>query len=381
MNHNHLYVLMNHEPGDEDDAGTPDAAAAAAAAAGEAATDEDKPSPFRQGVEKAARIEQGPDADEPDPNAPDPDAPAPDADKDPKAPIVPPEDDEAAAAEAKKKADEEFSAGVDAEVKDLGLKGRTETRFREMATKLRERDEQIAEYEAVKEELPTLRASAEAAEKWEDALYSVGADQEQFGRLLGYAFAINKGSKEQLMQAREALTAEMAFIDKKLGIKSDAYNPLDEHEDLKGRVESGDLDEADALALAAARRVQADQEKETADQKAAREATEAREAAVAEVKAFEDGVKANDPQYRAKLKILGPHIELVASTLHPTKWKAAIEKAYKAINLPNINEAMQRKPPVSRQPVRGGPSHQQVEAPTKANAFRFGVDKAKKAGM
>lgn len=371
------YLSLNDEPDDDGD----DAAAAAEAAAAEAAKgDEPKPSPFRQGVEATGRVEQTPD-DEPPVEL--------DADGNPiaKAPETPPADtppdDEAAAAAAKKKADDEFKAGVDKEIADLKASGvklsqRGEDRFREMSSTIREQSERLAAFDAVEKELPTLRASAAAAEKWEDALESTGTDQEQFGRLLGYAYAINKGTREQKVEAHAALKAELAWLEKEIGVKGDHYNPLDEHADLKARVESGDLDEADALDLIEARRVKAGQEKETADQKATRERNDAIAAGSAQVKAFEDEQKKKDPQYQVKLRMLKPTIELIASTLPPEKWLPAIKKSYDAINIPAVKDTV--RPPVSRQPVRPGPSHQNTEAPNVANAFRFGVNKAKQGG-
>lgn len=368
-----LYISLN-EPGDEGEEGEPNGAAAAAEADN---GDEPKPSPFRQGVEATAgRTEQDPDELPPvelDAEGKPVENPAetPPADE-------PPADDEAAAAAAKQKADDEFKAGVDAEVKELGLKGRTETRFRELTSKLRDQSDTIAEFEALREELPTLRASAEAAEKWEDALAATGAGQEQFGRLLGYAFAINKGTREQKIEAHTALKAELAWLEKEIGLKGDHYNPLDDHADLKARVESGDLDEADALELIESRQLKAGKERETVEQKAAREFEEAKTTATNDIAAFEADRKKNDPQYATKLRMLAPTIDLIARNLHPSKWGAEVRKAYAAINVPSVKDTV--RAPIARQPVRPGPSHQNIEAPTKTNAFRFGVEKAKKVG-
>lgn len=366
----YAYLSFNDEPGDNDE----DINNAANAAAAGSSDADDKPSPFRQGVEKANGLTDDGEV------IVEQDAPVPPSGDDVTDPAAKPdgeEEDDDGGADEKAEADSKFQADLDKEVAELGLKGKTEERFRSMSTKLREKDEELAEYAAIKDELPQLRKAAESAATWEDALAATGADQAMFGRTMGYLYAINNGTREEKIDALKGLDTERAWLAEQIGIKVEgAYNPLDKHEDLKKRVESGDLDEKDALDLIEAREIKAGTSKKTsADQAASDLATERTEALTA-VGAWQEQAK-KDPHFNTKAKMLAPTIGLIRENLPPKQWAGKIKEAYDAIVLAPINKP---KPPVSRPSVRPGASTNQTEKPTVANAFRFGVDKAKSAG-
>lgn len=376
--------------GEGDDEGGEDAASAAAKA-GEQQGDDAKPSPFRQGVEKAAgqldddgvRFEQTPDDDAGDDEGEDTDKGDDDKSKKPDAKAgdkdgKKSDDGDEGDATDDEEADAAFQQKVDQEVADLKLSGKTETRFREMSGRIRELETKHAEFAEIEKVLPGLQAAADAAAKWEDTLASTGATEEQFARTMSYLYAIHHGTREEKQQALTALDGERAWLAKELGVKSDTYNPLDEHADLKKRVESGDLDEADALDIVEARRVKKERDEASKNDDEASKRVAAEKAALAEVAAFDKEMKA-DPQYAYKLRTITPTIQLVRRTLPPAQWKAEIKKAWDAVVVPKL-EKRTPTPIANKSSIRPGASNGQVGKPTSKDAFRVGVQRAKEHG-
>jgi hypothetical protein len=384
----YIQIAWNEPEGDEDTQAGTDAAAAAATAQAAA---QDAPSPFRAGAEAAAGkvdVEEVAGLQPVRPvdtsGATDDGAPA----------DIEGKTEEQIAAEAAAKAgkkggeseeqappddkgadeiddDETFKANLAKEVDALakeGVKPKALERFKAQAERIR----------TLETERPELERVAAEAVRWEESITSTGADPEQFGRVMGYLHAINKGSREDKMQARQALTDELKWIDQQLGIKGEHYNPLDEHADLKRKVETGEMDKADAEELAERRN--ADKLKADADAKTQTEQQRETEinTALTGIKAFGAEQAKKDPQFKAKLAYLAPTVELIQKNLPPAKWLGAIKDAM--AKLPKLPTAAQPKPRVTAPTVRPGASTSTEPVITTKNAFSAGVEAARKTG-
>lgn len=371
-----MHQTHQDEPGDDDDQSQVDATTAAAGA------DTGAESPFRKGVELAggaidpdelpttappakdeapAEVDNGVD-DEGNPIVADGEQPAPAAEE---------EADEDAEAAAKAEADKKHQEQLEKDVAELtaeGAKPKTIERFKALTNRVRE-------LETEREQIPALTQQAQAAVKWEEAVLSTGADPEQFARTMGYLQVINRGTIEQKRQALTQLQEEVKWLSKEIGVKADGYDPLDEHEDLKARVQRGEIDEADALDLVEARRLKKERDQGTEQQSRA----QLEQTALAQITALGNELKAKDPMFAHKLKVLGPTIKVIQARVHPSEWRDEVEKAYKA--LPKMAPPAPAKPRPTTPPMRpsGGGAEMKPEV-TSTNAFSMGVKAAKSAG-
>lgn len=272
----------------------------------------------------------------------------------------------AAAAEAANQPD-----AIDAEIKDLGISNeRTQKRFRELS-------ERAAEVEA-------LRPEAERGRQWEETIKSTGADPQQMGNALNYLAAINSRDPAAMAQAYDFMQQEMAWLAKELGRPAPGYDPLAEYPELAKQVADGDMTKAAAEELIRTRRASALQQDSQQRQRQAMEqshaATQAQEQAMQDVQALGAQLRAADPQhFDAKFKAIQPMVAVIQDSLPPQQWAAAIQKAYLAAPAPVA-------PPVQRQPAAAPNNPARAtgvdlsKAPTKENAFDFGVQLAKTQG-
>lgn len=272
----------------------------------------------------------------------------------------------AAAAEAASQPD-----AIDAEIKDLGISNeRTQKRFRELS-------ERAAEVE-------TLRPDAERGRQWEETIKSTGADPQQMGNALNYLAAINSRDPAAMAQAYDFMQQEMAWLAKELGRPAPGYDPLAEYPELAKQVADGDMTKAAAEELIRTRRASALQQDSQQRQRQAMEqsqaATLAQEQAMQDVQALGAQLRAADPQhFDAKFKAIQPMVAVIQDSLPPQQWAAAIQKAYLAAPAPVA-------PPVQRQPAAAPNNPARAtgvdlsKAPTKENAFDFGVQLAKTQG-
>ncbi|KRG63908.1 hypothetical protein ABB26_10025 [Stenotrophomonas humi] len=259
---------------------------------------------------------------------------------------------------------------VDAELKDLGITNeRTQKRFRELS-------ERAAEVE-------TLRPDAERGRQWEETIKSTGADPQQMGNALNYLAAINSRDPAAMGQAYDFMQQEMAWLAKQLGRPAPGYDPLSEHADLSKQVTDGDMTRAAAEELIRTRRATALQQdsqqrqRQQAEQQGAEQ--QAHQDALQQVGALGQQLRAADPQFEAKFKAIQPMVAVIQSTLPPQQWAAAIQQAYLAAPAP-VATAVQRQPAAAPNNPARATGIDLSRAPTKENAFDFGVQAAKAAG-
>lgn len=277
-------------------------------------------------------------------------------------------DPDAEAKAAREKADAEHAAAVDAEVKTLGLKGKTEERFRELSG----RAKVAADLE---KERPAMVARIQRADEFEDQIIATGATPEQFGRAMAALQAVNSEDPVVLGNLEKVLEEELVFVRKKLGKKAGDYDPLTEagNEDLAEDVRRGELSEARALELAQLR-VGGRRQAETRQH--AGEAIQAQQHAVQAVAAWGGEVKAIDPQFAAKMEKIAPAIRNIQQTLPPEKWLGAVKQLYLQTR---VEES--RRPPgrVNPRPQQSTPAAALEEKPKDAlDALRQGIRGAEK---
>lgn len=278
------------------------------------------------------------------------------------------EPDPAAAAAAAAAANQPDA--IDAEIKDLGIANeRTQKRFRELS-------ERAAEVE-------TLRPDAERGRQWEETIKSTGADPQQMGNALNYLAAINSGDPAAMGQAYDFMQQEMAWLAKQLGRPAPGYDPLAEHADLSKQVTDGDMTRAAAEELIRTRRAaelqQGSQQRQRQQAEQEASAEQAHQQALQQVGALGQQLRAADPLFEAKFKSIQPMVAVIQSTLPPQQWAAAIQQAYLAAPAPVAATAPRQPSAAPNNPARAT-GVDLSKAPTKENAFDFGVAAAKAAG-
>lgn len=260
---------------------------------------------------------------------------------------------------------------VDAELKELGISNeRTQKRFRELS-------ERAAEVDA-------LRPDAERGRQWEETIKSTGADPQQMGNALNYLAAINSRDPAAMTQAYEFMQQEMAWLAKELGRPAPGYDPLAEHADLAKQVTDGDMTRPAAEEVARSRRTQALQQyshqrqRQQVEQQATAE--HAQQQALQQVGALGQQLRASDPHFEAKFRSIQPMVTMIQSTLPPHQWAPAIHQAYLAAPAPAAAAPAPRQPAVTLNNPARATGVDLSRAPTKENAFDFGVAAAKAAG-
>jgi hypothetical protein len=219
--------------------------------------------------------------------------------------------------------------------------------------KTRDRFEKLkSSYDAVVQERDSIRNEAE---KFGEMVRNTGTGPEQFSNMLTYLTKVNSGKREDLEEAFQFLSQETNNIARALGQAAPGgYNPLNEHGDLKQRVDEGLLSESDAMEIAQARAAKAWQTEQ--DNRASETAAHEQQVqkALDEVRELGATLSANDPQFQAKIPYLEPIIaSAVTSGAKPERWKQMIEEAYKKLpDLPKAAAPTPPKAPPSPDPIR-----------------------------
>lgn len=291
----------------------------------------------------------------------------------------------------------------DKAVKELNLRGKAEQRFRDLSGQVRSLNEQLEKLggqEVVetigkiggREGLARVLRDAEDQRVWDENLTKIGATAEQFGQAVGYIAAFNSQDPAVWKQARENLLREVAVLDQRLGDKTDRYDPLEAHDDLKQRVRKGELDEADAVEIARLRAAQAQTQQQSqaqaqAQQEQARQQQE-RDAGLQALHQLGAELKASDPvNFQRKMAAIKGAIEAALPNVPPSQWAAHARALYQGVQLPAPPPA---PPRVGKQPVRqgaatigaaGGGSVHRNQPIDPLAAFDQGVEEARETGL
>ncbi|GAB2619922.1 hypothetical protein [Novilysobacter erysipheiresistens] len=286
---------------------------------------------------------------------------------------------EAAAAEAAKPADGEpdpakadkakpdDGAEAAAEADSLGLKGKANERFREMAAEIKtlapikEQLEKAGITDIA--QLPQMVQSAKNGEDMVEMVSSTGASPEQFGQTLDYLSLISKansGDRKAAEQAFELIQGEVTALAKALGREVPGlFDPLAEHPDLAEQIEAGDLTRKAALEVVGARNHQnaLQRQRQQADQQtqAQRQQEQVVNQARSQLVQWDAAMAAKDPTYPAKRAALNAEVAKIRQQFPPAQWVAATELAYRSIPNPQPAPAATTTPAAGN-PVRpGGP--------------------------
>lgn len=243
------------------------------------------------------------------------------------------------------------------EIADLGLKDKTATRFRELATTAKAYAPIHAAMAAAGiESADDIKALSQRGKDFEDIVAMVqdtGATPEQYGQALDMVKAINgalKGDRDAAEHAYEFLSQELGGLAKLLGKPGAGFDPLADHADLQREVDDGDLSRERALEIVQQRNAlnmdtwrSQQQQQQTTQQQAYQQGVRA-------LNDLGDQLEASDPTYRQKVQYLLPTLEVIKQQLPPAQWVTATQRAYAQI--PNLSA--QRKPRASVGPVRAG---------------------------
>ena len=271
-------------------------------------------------------VEPEPDTEpEPEPEPePDKDQPAGDPKKDD--PLdSPPSDDPVEEPPADPKPSDEFGKLPE------GTKKETADRFEKLRSGY---DELHADFEKVSEQNKT----------WMETVQGTGTNPDQFSQTLEYLSDINKGTPESLERAYRTMESELQALAKVLGKEAPGVDPLSDYPDLKEKVDEGYLDRGDALEIIQARASKKFTTVTSQQAETQNAAKREQDNAIADIGVLGNKLR-SDPQYNSKLPYLNTVVKaVIESGSPPSKWVAAIEKAYKEI--PAVSVA-----PIVKKPI------------------------------
>ena len=187
---------------------------------------------------------------------------------------------------------------------------------------------------------------------------------------------------EEAFQARIALSPQTMTS---LGIKTDQHNPLDEHPDLRDKVQTGLMDEQDALELARLRThqgaVQQRQQRQVEEQTLAQR----HQSALDQMAQWGAEQRANDPDFGRKLAAVKGAIDAALPALPPEQWVQHAAQIIGSVQLPAAAPP-QARPRPGRAPMRhsnaaAGAATVTPATPTDPmDAFTQGVEEMRAVG-
>lgn len=280
----------------------------------------------------------------------------------------------------------EPDAETDRAVKELGLKGRAEERFRELTSQVKELTplrEALAKHQITDaSRIEQVIESAQRAQEWEDTVLASTATPEQFGSALNVIKAMNSDDPKMQNAAFDAMLGEVVNLGRRLGREVPGLvDPLEAHADLLQEVNNGDISRKRALEIAAQRATSTVVETRETTRAQQDQHQAALNQAITDITALNDQLKAADPDYARKLALLQPTLDVIRETVHPSQWKDKIERAYR--KLPALPPAAAPAPapapaprvPVSHMPVRptGGNLSMRQKPKNDMEAFEAGL--------
>jgi DNA repair exonuclease SbcCD ATPase subunit len=246
----------------------------------------------------------------------------------------------------------------------------------EIQGRTRQRMEQLIKH--VKESTNEATRIRQERDDLVDMVQQTGATPEQFNDALQYLAAVNSGDPARVAAAIQTLQRELTALSQMTGQPVPGVDTLANHPDLRQAVEAGDLSEAHARELAAARDQRAFAQARTT------QATQARQQQDEQAQQIESGRQAlnaleaqlkADPDYARKRAILIPTLQPVLAQLHPSQWAQTFQNAYQQLKL-GPAPVPPRAAPGGQQPLRARqPAGQTAKAPTSLlEAINAGID-------
>lgn len=299
----------------------------------------------------------------------------------------------------REKAEREAAAKAedDKAVKDLGLKGRAEQRFRDLSGQVRDLSqklEAVGGEEAIKvlaelggkEGLQRTIEDAKAQHQWDQHMAQVGCTPQQFGEAMGYLKAINSDDPAVLRQARDNLLKEVSLLDERLGEKTERHNPLEKYPDLKSKVQRGEMDEEDALEIARLRGHTQTAEQRQKTQTQQQQEQQAQMQGQQDLATLGGELRQRDGEqtFAAKMRVISPVLDKALPHLPPAQWKQYAADLYASVELPKPPQP----PRVGKSPVRQSHGTQGAAGAVHRNrpidpldAFDQGIEEAREMGL
>lgn len=187
---------------------------------------------------------------------------------------------------------------------------------------------------------------------------STGATPEQYGETLSWLKLFNSGDPAQQEKALELVETVAERLATMLGKERRVADPLAAHADLQDSVQKGKITPEYAREIARTRQKQHFTQELTTAQRQEQQQQEQQQQAIAQAKldldTVEKDLKANDPHYAAKRAQLVPILKPLFQTIHPSKWAASFQEAYRRMQ---FTPAARPKPVVpANQPLRANKS-------------------------
>lgn len=298
------------------------------------------------------------------------------------------EPDPAATPDPAKPEKSEADKAVDDEVAALGLKGKTETRFRELSKQVSDLApmREALEKAGIKDvaELPQMIQKAQAADDLIGMVTETGATPEQYGMTLDYLAAVNKaaqGDQAAGDKAIELWLEEGKAIHAVLGREMPGvHDPLEAHADLRQQVEDGDITRKAAMELVQSRNLQqrtaAQQQAQAKQASEQKQAQAQQQAGIDALNAWEAGKK-SDPAYAQIRPTLSAEVAKIRQKFPAHLWAEATEMAYQGIRA-RLAAQQPQQPRPNGSPVRPqGPRPTMVpEFKSIEEALDFGINEA-----
>lgn len=311
------------------------------------------------------------------------------------------ETDEARAAREQEERAAAAKADDDKAVKELGLRGKAEQRFRDLSGQVRDLSQKL---EAVggddavklltdlggKQGLERVVQDAQAQHQWDRHMAEIGCTPQQFGQAMGFLKAIGSDDPAVLKQARDNLLAEVALLDGRLGEKTERHDPLASHADLKAKVQRGEIDEEDALEIARLRAGGQRAQQQTEQQRLQQEQQQAIQQGQDALAQLGIELKQRDGEsvFKARMAIIAKALDAAVPNLPPAQWAQHAQALYDSIPAPQPQAPRAPTPRVGKSPARqssatvgsAGGAHPNVPKDPWA-AFDQGVEEAREVGL
>lgn len=228
-------------------------------------------------------------------------------------------DEPEAKEEDEPKKDEVESSEPDIHEMPEGLKPKAEERFQNLVNDNKEK----AAY---------IEQANEALSNMQEAVKQSGLDAESFGYLIDFARMANSNDSQDRKEAFKLIKSEYQRQAQFLGEKVDGVDPLADFPELKSRVDDFELSEDDALKIANAERLMAQQQEATqrSNQEAEKqkEMNAERENALNEVGVFMNSMKKADIDFETKNSKLMGMVDDIRNGYPASQWPSVVKHLY-----------------------------------------------------
>ena len=235
-----------------------------------------------------------------------------------------PESKESDEPEAKEEDEPEAKEDEEPDIHEMpeGLKPKAEERFRNLVNDNKEKSAYIEQ-------------ANEALNNMQEAVKLTGLDAEGFGHLIDFARMTNSSDQQDRREAFNLIKAEYHRQAQLLGEKVEGVDLLADFPELRGRVDDFELSEDDALKIAKAERLMAQQQQES--QRSTQEAENQRalnsekENALKQVRTCIDSMKKTDIDFEAKNSKLMGMVGEIRDAYPANQWPSVVKHLYGAM--------------------------------------------------